>query len=376
MEWYDNEERALLGQTGDKFAKWVAENNNPEKLRERTTPGQFNWGMIEQAAEAGLLCAPLPENLGGAGLDPIGRAVVLERIGRGAAGAAVIFAVHWAGLITLASLADDERIGNTLSQFHGKAGDARPWVCGLALPAPIIDSKNTSGLKAEKAGESVVLFGEFICPLHPVLTEQVLISMPKEREQMILLIPGKDLARFCQDAYPGTGLLEMPIVRLNLSGFEVPDDSVAVSGEKAKEATGIMRRAVYSGLSSAMAGNARAAAEFAREYCRQRIQTGRLIIEHQDVKRVLENMDILVEASGSMVASSSAMENSAQALERIRRAYIFAGTACEQVCLDAIQCLGGYGYMEDYPLERRLRDLKTIQCLLGSYALERLGESY
>ena len=110
MEWYDSEERALFGQTGDKFAKWVVENNNPEKIKERMAPGQFNWEMIRQGARAGLLCAAMPENLGGAGLDPIGRAVVLERIGRGAAGAAVIFAAHWAGLITLTSLADDERI--------------------------------------------------------------------------------------------------------------------------------------------------------------------------------------------------------------------------------------------------------------------------
>jgi len=375
MEWYDREERALFAQTGDKFAKWVVENNDPAKIRERTAPGQFNWEMIKQGERAGLLCAPMPENLGGAGLDPIGRAVVLERIGRGAAGAAAIFAVHWAGLITLACFADDERIGKTLSQFSEKAMDARPWLCGVALPAAVIDSKDTSGLKAEKAGGGIVLSGEFICPLHPALMERALISAPTEKEQMLLLIPGKDLAPFCKDAYPGTGLLEMPIARLNLREFKASADSLVASGEKAKEAINLLRGAIYSGLSSAMAGNARAAAEYAWEYSRQRIQTGRLIIEHQEVRRVLENMNTLVEASWAMVCSGAAVENSEQALGRLRRAFLFSGTACEQVCLDAIQCLGGYGYMEDYPLERRLRDLKTIQCLLGSYALEWMGTS-
>jgi alkylation response protein AidB-like acyl-CoA dehydrogenase len=55
---------------------------------------------------------------------------------------------------------------------------------------------------------------------------------------------------------------------------------------------------------------------------------------------------------------------------------MFSGSACEDVCLDAIQSLGGYGYMKDYGLERRLRDLKTIQSVPGGQALEWIGGNF
>ena len=376
MEWYDSEERALFAGTGDKFAKWVMEKFPPEKLEERIAPDKFNWEMIKQGTQAGLLCAPMPENFGGAGLDPIGRAVVLERVSRGVAGAAVILSVHWAGLLGLASLANDKKIENMLSQFPEKAGDSHPRLCGFALPAAAVGYEKGFSPEFKKSEGAIFISGEFICPLHPSLAEQVLVSITVEKEPMLFSLPGKELAPFCREAYPGTGLLEMPIARLDLKGFKAPAESLIASGEKAKQSINILWCSLYSGLSSAMAGNARAASDYAWEYSRQRIQAGRLIIEHQDLRRVLENMNMMADASWATIVSAAAEDNMEQGIARIRRAFLFAGTACEQVCLDAIQCLGGYGYMEDYPLERRLRDLKTMQCLLGSYALEWIGESY
>jgi alkylation response protein AidB-like acyl-CoA dehydrogenase len=75
---------------------------------------------------------------------------------------------------------------------------------------------------------------------------------------------------------------------------------------------------------------------------------------------------------GIVRLAASAPEGDA-AIALARRAYTFCGTAAEQVCLDAVQTLGGYGYMKDYGLEKRLRDAKSIQCLLGTYPADILG---
>ena len=375
MEWYETEERAAFAGTAAKYAAWAGQNLPVEKFPERARPDQFNWEIAGEAARAGLLIAPLPERLGGVGLDGLGRAIVLERIARGRAGAAAIVLLHWAGLSALALLENDPGVASWLARFQQESGGERPWLCGVAVPESVVDGGAGFPSSLEESGERAILTGDWLCPLHPALAERVVVALPAhEGEARVWWLSGKELAPFCQEAYPGTGLLEMPIARLHLHDYEAPRELILARGDRAHEISDRIWQGLYAGLAAVTAGNAAAAAATAWEYAKVRLQTGRPIFEHQDLRRALEHLSAAAEAAWAMAVSAAAMPDSDQALDRARRAYAFSGSAGEEVCLDAIQCLGGYGYMEDYGLERRLRDQKTIQCLLGSYLSDWIGE--
>lgn len=373
MEFYENEDTAMFAETAAKFAAWAGANIDAERMASRATADNFNREMARQAGRAGLIGAPLPEELGGAGLQISGRMVVLERVAQGLAGPAVMLAAHWAGLSALLELAQRGGVRSWLTELSAKAESAKPWLCGTAVPAAVAD--NDAELLAVKEAEGALLIsGEFICPLHPGLAEIMVIPLKLIGVPRILGVKGESLVPYCREAYPGSGLLELPLARLVLKEYPVSAEAGPVGAFPGEAALEQMRIGLYLGLSAVMAGNARAAAQYAWEYAGERAQTGRPIIAHQDQRRALEAMKTAVEAARATAFAAAAVGD--DGLDRARRAFLFAGGACEQVCLDAVQALGGYGYMKDYGLERRLRDTKTIQLLHGAHSLEWVGQSW
>ena len=371
MEQYDTHENALLLETTDKYAAGAAKEFPIEALRERVTPENFNWPVIREGARAGFLTAPLPESQGGIGLSGYELGQVLVKMAAARAGLAAIYALHWAGLMALAAHQEHDQVRAWLADFAARTAGNKPPLCGIAVPAAVIDLKAEApiGVTAENL---VTIRGDFLCPLHPAVTASVVMIVPGTDGELRAVWAGEELASSCREVYPGTGLLEAPMARLFLNDFKAPAISVLAQGPKALETAAILWQELYLGLAAVMVGNARAAESYAWEYARERVQTGRLIIEHQEVRRMLEHMATLNQAAGAMAAEVS-RKFPGNDLAEARRAYAFVGGACEQVCLDAIQCLGGYGYMEDYGLERRLRDHKTLQCLLGSYVQDWVG---
>ena len=370
-EWYEGEDRTSFGETAARYAARVILRFKPEAQIERATPAEFDWDLVRLADEAGFRMAPLSEELGGANLDGLGRMVVIERMARGLAGPAALLAAHWAGLSALSGQSRKD-VKTWLSELGPNSGE-RPRLCGLAIPAVVVSETRAEKAALARGPASLKLTGDFICPLHPALCDRVLMVVEGVGDQAALIWEcGAELSEHCREIYPGTGLLDLPLSGMELSGLELPAQSLLASGQEASVLAKSLRQELYLGLASAMVGNSASAADDAWNYAKERVQTGRLIIEHQEVRRMLESMKIMVEAARAMVFAAAGL-TSEDALERSRRAFTFAGSACETVCLDAIQVLGGYGYMKDYGLERRLRDTKTIQGLFGTYALDFLG---
>jgi len=83
---------------------------------------------------------------------------------------------------------------------------------------------------------------------------------------------------------------------------------------------------------------------------------------------MLESMKTGVEAARAMTYAAAGAGDS---LERARRAFLFAGAACETVCQDAVQSLGGYGYMAEYEVERFYRDAKITELYEGTKEIQK-----
>lgn len=127
------------------------------------------------------------------------------------------------------------------------------------------------------------------------------------------------------------------------------------------------------GIAAQSVGMAAAALEYATQYARERETFGKAIIDHQAVGFRLADMATRLEAARQLVLHAAAMKDAALPCTReAAMAKLFASEMAEEVCSAAIQTLGGYGYLTDYPLERIYRDVRVCQIYEGTSDIQKL----
>jgi butyryl-CoA dehydrogenase len=127
------------------------------------------------------------------------------------------------------------------------------------------------------------------------------------------------------------------------------------------------------GIAAQAIGMARSAYEHALAYARERVSMGVPIIEHQAVAFRLADMATRVEVARQMVLHAAALRSAGQpCLKEASMAKLFASEMAEQVCSDAIQVHGGYGYVNDFPVERIYRDVRVCQIYEGTSDIQRM----
>ncbi|WP_288755936.1 acyl-CoA dehydrogenase, partial [uncultured Pseudomonas sp.] len=127
------------------------------------------------------------------------------------------------------------------------------------------------------------------------------------------------------------------------------------------------------GIAAQSVGMARAAFEVARDYAKERQSFGKPLIEHQAVAFRLADMATQVAVARQMVLHAAALRDAGQpALMEASMAKLFASEMAEKVCSHALQTLGGYGYLSDFPLERIYRDVRVCQIYEGTSDIQRM----
>jgi alkylation response protein AidB-like acyl-CoA dehydrogenase len=127
------------------------------------------------------------------------------------------------------------------------------------------------------------------------------------------------------------------------------------------------------GIAAQAVGIARAALEAALRYGRDRVQFGQPIVEHQSVANLLADMHTRVNAARLLVLHAARLRTAGlPCLSEASQAKLFASEMAEWVCSKAIQIHGGYGYLEDYPVEKYYRDARITQIYEGSSEIQRL----
>ncbi|MCS4062522.1 acyl-CoA dehydrogenase [Pseudomonas putida] len=127
------------------------------------------------------------------------------------------------------------------------------------------------------------------------------------------------------------------------------------------------------GIASQAVGMARAAFEVARDYANERQSFGKALIEHQAVAFRLADMATKIAVARQMVLHAAALRDAGRpALVEASMAKLFASEMAEKVCSDALQTLGGYGYLSDFPLERIYRDVRVCQIYEGTSDIQRM----
>ncbi len=127
------------------------------------------------------------------------------------------------------------------------------------------------------------------------------------------------------------------------------------------------------GIAAQSVGMAQAAFEIARNYSFERESFGKVIFEHQAVSFRLAELETQLEAARQLVLNAARMKDGGvPCLREACMAKLFATEAAERICSGAIQTLGGYGYLADFPLERIYRDVRVCQIYEGTSDIQKL----
>lgn len=161
---------------------------------------------------------------------------------------------------------------------------------------------------------------------------------------------------------------------LSFDDMQVPDDQrIGAEGEGLKIALSTLESGRI-GIAAQAVGMARAALEYAIGYAKERKQFGgKAIIEHQAVAFRLVDAKTKLAAAHELTLKAARLKDAGRpALEAAAMAKLFASEIAEEVCSAAIQTLGGYGYLADYPVERIYRDVRVCQIYEGTSDIQKL----
>ncbi len=160
---------------------------------------------------------------------------------------------------------------------------------------------------------------------------------------------------------------------LSFDDMQVNDDQrIGAEGEGLKIALSTLESGRI-GIAAQSVGMARAALDYAVQYAKERKQFGKPIIEHQAVGFRLVDAKTKLAAARELTLRAARLKDAGKpALEAAAMAKLFASEAAESICTAAIQTLGGYGYLADYPVERIYRDVRVCQIYEGTSDVQRI----
>jgi len=351
--------------------------------RERLAPNAAQWdrdstfprAAIDELAGLGVWGMTVPETWGGAGLDYLSLVVALEEIAAGDGSTSTIMSVQ------------NSLVCGILNKYGSDAQKAR-WLRRAAsgdllgcfcLTEPHVGSDASAiTTRAVKDGDGWVLSGvkQFITSGQNAQIAIVFaVTDPAAGKKGIscFIVPtdtkGYVVARIedklGQHASDTAQIVfeDCRIAADCLLGGEGDGYRIALSNLEAGRL----------GIAAQSVGMARAALEAAVAYAHQRVAFGKPIIEHQAVSFRLADMATQIEAARQLLWHAASLKDAGDpCLKEASMAKLFASEMAEKVCSDAIQIHGGYGYVNDFPVERIYRDVRVCQIYEGASDIQRL----
>jgi len=339
--------------------------------RERCFPRE----ALRQLAQLGAFGIAVPESHGGAGLDYLALAIVIEEIAAGDGGTSTIVSVNNCPVCSIGmSYADDVQQAQWLQPL------ARGDMLGaFALTEPHAGS-DASALRttARRDGDHYVLNGvkQFITSgknadvcIVMAVTDKTAGKRGISAFWVPTNTPGYIVARvedkLGQHSSDTAQILfeDCRIPVANRIGEEGLGYKIALSGLEGGR-IGIAAQAI---------GMARAAFDAALVYANDRESFDRPIFDHQAVQFKLADMATQIEAARQLVWHAASMKDAGvPCLKEAAMAKLFASEIAEKVCSDAIQIHGGYGYLADFPVERIYRDVRVCQIYEGTSDIQKI----
>ncbi len=371
MNFYLTEEQEAIR---DGIREFVAKEIAP-RAAEYDRTHEFPWENFRQLATHGYLCMNIPEKYGGAGADYLSYAIAVEELARGCATTAVIFEVH-NSLHSEALL----HFGTEEQKLKYLPRLAKGEILGAyALTEPTAGS-NPAAMKtrAVKQGDHYVLNGQ-----------KSFITNGGQADLYVVMAStdpaagGKGISAFIVPRETPGMSFGKPEEKLGIRASHTTDvffNDAVVPAENLLGAEGDgMKIALATldggrvGIASQGCGLVQAALDICVPYAKTREQFGRPIADFQAIQWKLADMATDLEAARLLLYRAAFLRGEGvRATREISMAKLFASEMAMRHTVEAVQILGGYGFMTEYKVERLMRDAKITQLYEGTSEIQRM----
>ncbi len=352
-------------------------------VQEQILPYAADWDrdhhfprkQLTQMAELGLFGMFIPEEWGGAGADYLSFALAIEEVAAGDGALSTILSVNNSVVCGLLLACGSEF---QKQNFLQPLASGKSLGCFCLTEAQAGSDAAALRTRAEKRGEDYVLNGSkaFITSgKHADIAIVFALTDPAAGKKGISAFvvptdnPGYEVGTIEQKM----GQHASDTAQIFLRDCVVPASHLIGSEGEGYRIALMNLEGGRIGIAAQCVGMARAAYECALAYAQQRNSFGKSIIEHQAVAFRLADMATQLEAARLMVHNAARLRDAAEpCLKQASMAKLFASEVAEKICSDAIQVLGGYGYLRDYPVERIARDVRVAQIYEGTSDVQRM----
>jgi alkylation response protein AidB-like acyl-CoA dehydrogenase len=337
--------------------------------------GEFPWDMKELLAQQDILAMPFPTEYGGVGASELAIVMTIEELSRHCATTALILAVQQLGSTPILLAGNEEQ----KSKYFPRLASGE-WTAAFGLTESGSGSDSAAmGTTAIRIGDKYILNGSkrFITNggLAQVNSIFAITDRQKGTRGISAFIVEKDFPGFSVGRIEEKmGIKGSQTAELIFTDCEVPAENLlGREGDGFKIAMMTLDR-TRPGIGAQALGIAQGALDLAVSYSKQRIQFNRPIAENQGIQFMLADMATKVEAARLLVYNVAEMiDNGEEHFSKYSAmAKMFASDIAMEVTNDAIQILGGYGYMKEYPAERMMRDAKITQIYEGTNQIQRV----
>ena len=330
-------------------------------------------GLMEKAADMGLLNLIVPEEYGGPGLDSVTVAMIYEELGKGCAGIATSMAANsLASYPILLSGSEEQKVEHCNLLNEG-------GLAAFALTEPNAGS-DAGGVAttAVKDGDNYILNGTKAFITNAGIADTFLVFANTRKSGGIRGLTAFIVPKGTPGFKVGKKEDKMGIRPSNTCELILQDVVIPVKNRVGREGEGF--RIAMTTLDSARpfvgavsVGLAQAALDVSVKYAKEREQFGQPIASFQMIQAMVADMAIKVETARLMVQKVCWMRDQGMNFTKeAAMAKCYAADVAMQVTTDAVQIMGGYGYSREYPVEKMMRDAKIMQIYEGTNQIQRL----
>lgn len=371
MDYFLTEEQRMLKE----LARKIAEEKIMPVRAELDEREEFPWEILKVCAEAGLFGVAIPEEYGGSGGGVFENCLVVEELSRACIGVSVSYAASGLGAYPILLFGTEEQkrrylpqiaSGEKLAAFAATEAGAGSDVAAMQTQA-VRDGK---GYRLNGTKQWITNGGE--ADIYVVFAVTDKRRGPRGISGFIVEkgTPGFSFGK----KEKKMGIRASATRELIFEDCWVPEENL-LGGREGIGLVAILRTfdMTRPGIGAQAVGLAQGAFEVALQYARQRVQFGQKIISFQAVQHMLADMATQIEAARALVYSVARYIDSGPKdfSKEAAMAKLFPSDVAMKVAEDAVQILGGYGYMRDFPVEKMMRDAKILQIYEGTNQIQR-----
>lgn len=360
----------------DTVHDFVANEVKP-KAKEIDETSEFNWLAVKKMGPLGLLGLNLPEEYGGAGVDAVSAAIAIEQLGWGCGSTALSVAAHnGLGCAPIANYGSEE----LKQRFLPNAASGKGKLAALALTEPGAGSDLKGGVqtRAELQSDSWVINGAKMWCTNASIADFIVTLVRTDAgggsDALSLIVVPTDLPGLSiGPAEKKMGLHGSPTHAVTYQNVSVPASNLVGERGKGLPYTLATLDGGRIGIGALSVGLAQAALDEALQYAKERYTFGQPIANYQAIQWMLADAETSINAARLMVYQAAFAKGQGRPFSKLAAmAKLFATEMAEQVCRDAIQIHGGYGYSSEYPVERIYRDARLMTIGEGTSEIQRL----